>query len=113
MALQYKSEDEWTPCFDIPDVKMPSVAYLGFSAETGELSDNHDIVNVETRNLYDQTKANAQRERHQNARQKRAKEKQKGSWSWFLLKVVLFFVVCGGGYVGYTVWRSQKRSSRF
>ena len=31
---------------------MPNTAYLGFSAHTGELSDNFDIVKVETRNLY-------------------------------------------------------------
>ncbi|KAJ9639511.1 hypothetical protein H2199_006546 [Coniosporium tulheliwenetii] len=52
LELQYKSESTWTPCFDIPSVKIPSVAYLGFSAETGELSDNHDIISVQTKNLY-------------------------------------------------------------
>lgn len=114
LQLMYKSEDEWTPCFDIPDVKIPSVAYLGFAAETGELSDNHDIINVQTRNLYDQQKRNSQREATQSARQRKAKQKQTGSWTWFFLKVILFFVVCGGGYVGFTMYRAQqKRSSRF
>lgn len=114
LQLMYKSEDEWTPCFDIPDVKIPSVAYLGFAAETGELSDNHDIINVMTKNLYDSQKRNQQRQDSQSARQRTAKQKQTGSWTWFFLKVILFFVVCGGGYVGFTMYRAQqKRSSRY
>ena len=52
MDLMYKNEDEWTRCFQIPDIKLPSVSYLGFSAETGELSDSHDIISIDTKNLY-------------------------------------------------------------
>lgn len=115
LALQYKSEGEWTPCFDVPGVKIPSVSYLGFSAETGELSDNHDIISVETRNLYtvgnQQTKSGIGRDNAPKAKHKSSAKG--GSWAWFWLKVVLFFVVCGGGYVGFTIYRTQKRSSRF
>ncbi|KAL8737694.1 MAG: hypothetical protein Q9190_008085, partial [Brigantiaea leucoxantha] len=51
--LLYKSEDEWTECFETPGpLTLPSVAYLGFSAETGELHDNHDVISVETKNKY-------------------------------------------------------------
>ncbi|KAJ5042626.1 concanavalin A-like lectin/glucanase domain-containing protein [Bipolaris maydis] len=52
LEIQYKAEDEWTMCFEIPNFKVPPVAYLGFSAETGELSDNHDIAWVRSTNLY-------------------------------------------------------------
>ncbi|KAL8673013.1 MAG: hypothetical protein Q9168_002536, partial [Polycauliona sp. 1 TL-2023] len=33
--LMYKSENEWTECFETGPLTLPSVAYLGFSAETG------------------------------------------------------------------------------
>lgn len=57
LQLQYKSEGQWTECFSITPadgrpIKLPSTAYLGFSAHTGELSDNFDVIEVETRNLY-------------------------------------------------------------
>ena len=57
LELMYKQEDQWELCFQTNEPPtIPSVAYLGFSAETGELSDNHDIVNVFTKNLYDTKK---------------------------------------------------------
>ncbi|XMA19993.1 hypothetical protein WAI453_012784 [Rhynchosporium graminicola] len=45
LELQYKTDGVWELCFETKEPPMiPSVAYLGFSAETGELSDNHDII---------------------------------------------------------------------
>ncbi|CAB4378169.1 hypothetical protein RhiirA1_409752 [Rhizophagus irregularis] len=51
VKLQYKAWDQWEPCFTIPNVTIPSVAYLGFTALTGEVSDNHDIISVTTNNI--------------------------------------------------------------
>lgn len=35
--------DEWTNCVTLSDVKLPPIKYLGFSAETGDLSENVDL----------------------------------------------------------------------
>jgi len=119
LELQYKSEDSWELCFETNEPPMiPSVAYLGFSAETGELSDNHDLVSVATRNLYDTKGRDSTMSKPgkivSKADLKKASEKQGGGWTWFLFKIVLFFGVCGGGYAGFTAWRTQKgRSHRF
>ncbi|RIA79906.1 legume-like lectin family-domain-containing protein [Glomus cerebriforme] len=51
VKLQYKAWDQWEPCFTIPNATIPSVAYLGFTALTGEVSDNHDIISVTTNNI--------------------------------------------------------------
>lgn len=119
LELQYKQEDQWELCFESNEPPtIPSVAYLGFSAETGELSDNHDIISVNTKNLYDtknrpdnsakSPSATGGRQRDQ----KLGKEaKKSGSWSWFLFKVVIFLMLVAGGYVGYTAWRTQQRRS--
>jgi len=110
-------EGEWVPCFDIPNIKIPSVAYLGFSAETGELSDNFDIISVATKNLYSAAQAGSQRKKQEPGKQKVKGHdfsfSKGGSWSLFFLKVVLFLVVCAGAYVGYTIYRSARRNSRF
>ncbi|RHZ63320.1 hypothetical protein Glove_330g18 [Diversispora epigaea] len=51
VKLQYKEFDQWEPCFTIPNVTLPTVTYLGFSALTGDVSDSHDIVSITTNNL--------------------------------------------------------------
>lgn len=38
LDLQYKNVDQWVQCFNAPNVTLPQVAYLGFSAHCGELS---------------------------------------------------------------------------
>ncbi|KAI1333490.1 concanavalin A-like lectin/glucanase domain-containing protein [Xylariaceae sp. FL0016] len=114
LELQYKTEGEWQLCFETNEPPaIPPVTYLGFSAETGELSDNHDIVSIEAKNLYT-TGGSASRPSRGGGSTKSAKQKKSGSWSWFFFKVVVFFLVIGGGYVGYTAYRTnQKRSHRF
>lgn len=117
LDLQYKKEGEWTACFDVKDVKVPPVAYLGFSAETGELSDNHDIVNVSTKNLYQphgtNTGANSGSNNNNKGSKWSSQKKEGGSWTWFFLKFVIFGLVVTGGYVGFTAYRSHQRNSRF
>ncbi|CAG8502949.1 3043_t:CDS:2 [Ambispora gerdemannii] len=51
LKLQYKTWDQWEPCFTIPNVTLPTVFYLGFTALTGDVSDNHDIISITTNNL--------------------------------------------------------------
>jgi mannose-binding lectin 2 len=118
LELQYKAEDHWELCFETNEPPtIPSVAYLGFSAETGELSDNHDIISVSTKNLYDTKRADgsANRPGASKGKDKRPikQVEKKGSWGWFFFKLILFCGVLGGGYLGYTAWRAQKRSHRF
>jgi mannose-binding lectin 2 len=94
---------------------MPNTAYLGFSAETGELSDNFDIMTVETRNMYRAADPRGRQGGDVGSRRggRGKPEKTGGSWTWFFFKVILFFGLVGGSYVGYTMYRANKRNSRF
>ena len=116
MQLQYKSTDAWIDCFSLEStpelpLKMPNTAYLGFSAHTGELSDNFDIVSVETRNLYNPVAANTGRAQAAAARAsgRGRPDKKKGGWGWFFFKVLLFGGLVGGGYAGYTKYYKPKQ----
>ena len=110
VAIQYKNENEWTPCFSIANVKIPSVAYLGFSAETGELSDHHDIIGVEARNMYQPVGGTTDSGRNRGpSRKGRGGKTKGGGWGWFFVKLLLFVMVCGGAYVGYTMYRTNQR----
>jgi len=126
VELMYKREDEYTKCFEVEGVKLPNVAYLGFSAETGELSDNHDIIRVDTKNLYSPSGAtgspagskeysrnkagnSAARERKAQ-RAARDRDSEGGSWLWFIVRAVLVLGIIGGaGYFGYTAYRARRR----
>ncbi|KAF2751355.1 vesicular integral-membrane protein VIP36 precursor [Sporormia fimetaria CBS 119925] len=121
LDLQYKSENEWTNCFEIPDFKVPPVAYLGFSAETGELSDNHDIITVRTQNLYKHNsgsnkaaEAKAKGKSASSAKKPTSyKGEKKSSWTWTLFKFLLFGLGVALAYVAFTMWRANKRDHRF
>ena len=116
LDLQYKKADEWLECFTLGAVAIPSVAYLGFSAETGELTDNHDIVSVDVRNLYAQPDKEApQGSRRGSGRGRKQKMSGEGggSWGWMFFKVLMFFGLIGGGYAGYNFWRTRQRNKRF
>lgn len=125
LDLQYKKEDQWELCFETFEPPLiPSVAYLGFSAETGELSDNHDIIAVKTKNLYNANSKpdsnspkpgnSGKANRKDRSERKKNGGKKGGSWSWFLFKLLMFFVAVAGAYVGFTAWRAQqKKSHRF
>lgn len=119
LELQYK-KDEWTTCFDVKDPPtMPKIAYLGFSAETGELTDNHDIISIRARNLYMAPKSTgpqASKSKSWGGKANAAaygRRKKSGSWFWFFMKGLMFMAVVGGGYVGYTLYRSRRKTRRF
>ncbi|KAG5981596.1 hypothetical protein E4U55_002773 [Claviceps digitariae] len=118
LDLQYREEDEWTSCFvvDKPP-QIPNIAYLGFSAETGELSDNHDIISVATKNLYSSSgsSSSSQGAATTSGKSVHSDGSNHGgsSWAMFLGKILLFIMVLGGAYIGYTAYRAKNRTHRF
>ncbi|RCI15238.1 hypothetical protein L249_6468 [Ophiocordyceps polyrhachis-furcata BCC 54312] len=121
LELQYKVEGEWELCFETQQPPtLPNVAYLGFSAETGELSDNHDIISVSAKNLYNSPGAGGGHGDAASAQGKggqpihaRPSSREGGSWTWFFTKIMLLVLVVGGGYGGWTAYRAKNRSHRF
>ena len=119
LELQHKDAPNWVECFRLDSVTIPSVAYLGFSAHTGELSDHHEIIRVDTRNVYSPNVAKptsgADGGSAADTRQTPydTRPPKSGGLGWFFFKLILFFVVVAGAYAGYTFWKSQSRGSRF
>lgn len=42
----FEPGDDWTPCFTLKNVSLPEVPFLGFSALTGDVSDEHEYAVV-------------------------------------------------------------------
>ncbi|TKY88785.1 hypothetical protein EX895_002416 [Sporisorium graminicola] len=51
LQIHHTEWDHWESCFKLDNVTLPLNPYLGFSALTGDVSDNHDIVSVTTSNI--------------------------------------------------------------
>ncbi len=98
------------PLLRRPGHQAARVTYLGFSAETGELSDNHDIIKVETKNLYSPSGAAGTPKDYSKSayRPNQYAKKEGGGWGWFFLKFVIFGLVVTGAYVGFTVFRATE-----
>lgn len=43
VSTNIENRNEWKPCLQVNGVRLPTGYYFGASAETGDLSDNHDI----------------------------------------------------------------------
>lgn len=107
LELMWRIEDEFEPCFKAHDVVLPEQIYLGFSAHTGEVTDNHDIISVVTKSI-----APAAVE----AAPPSPKIVKKSNGSGVLS--VLFKFVCAGGlvgvlFVGYRFYDQRNRMKRF
>ncbi|KAL7901023.1 concanavalin A-like lectin/glucanase domain-containing protein [Trichoderma sp. SZMC 28014] len=120
LELQYKTVGDWTTCFEVDNPPaIPNIAYLGFSAETGELSDHHDIISVSSKNLYTNpaggpgSKGSPKNGYRGSKTNSNSSYHSGGSWTWFFTKIILFILVAGGGYVGFTIYRSRTKSHRF
>ncbi|OAT09978.1 lectin, mannose-binding 2 [Blastomyces gilchristii SLH14081] len=129
LDLQYKSDHSWTPCFTVEateqqSINIPTVAYLGMSAETGELSDNHDIISISTYSLYD--KAPEDKQTGSRGAGRKATQKSKtgkgsaysrsgddgtgaGGWFWFFFKIIMFLFLILAAYIGFTAFRASQR----
>ena len=44
--MDVENKNTWKECFSVDNVRLPTRYYFGFSAATGDLSDNHDIISV-------------------------------------------------------------------
>jgi len=55
----------------------------------------------------------AGRKTYKDAKRRGRKGKEGGGWGWFFVKIVAFGLAVGGGYIGWTKYRANKRHSRF
>lgn len=112
LELQLKEGEEWTLCFEKEDPPvLPSVAYLGFSAETGELTERHELIGATTKSLYfapgesrPGTAASRKRKPVVSAGQ------QKGGWGWWFFKFFLGVGGIGGAALGYREYQARQKN---
>ncbi|TFK50831.1 hypothetical protein OE88DRAFT_1630975 [Heliocybe sulcata] len=112
VKVQYRAWDEWTPCFTITGVTIPPTPFLGFSALTGAVSDNHDVISVTTSSAI-LSPLDKPRDKLRSSffgGRKGDSPSGSSSWSWFFVKLLLFAGACAGGWFG---WQQYQRKQRY
>lgn len=51
VSTDISGKNEWAQCFKVSGVQLPTGYYMGVSAATGDLSDNHDVISIKTYEL--------------------------------------------------------------
>jgi mannose-binding lectin 2 len=106
LELQYREDNSWTKCFSLRGIRLPKPAYLGFSAMTGEVTDNHDIIYVSTHEITSKPPVEAMPSQNYGTHAMHSE-----GMGWFL-KFVLFAGICGVAFVGYRMFQ-QQNNKRF
>lgn len=101
LLVHHSEWDHWESCFKLDNITLPVNPYLGFSALTGDVSDNHDVVSVTTSNIVyrNRTPQQLRDERMRHFPEKFGIKPKKKGWSF------------GGNTKGYSSDVSSGKSS--
>ncbi|KAJ1972209.1 hypothetical protein H4R34_005483 [Dimargaris verticillata] len=103
-------KDKWVDCFTVNDITLPSGLYLGFSAHTGEISDNHDLLWVKSETMDSKS---AESMRHgSGAAQPTFAGQATGSVLGFWFKLMVVGAICGMVFMGYRAY-AAKQNEKF
>ncbi|KAJ7579306.1 lectin [Mycena floridula] len=109
VKIQHKAWDDWSDCFYVEKPVLPVSPFLGFSAMTGDVFDQHDIISVSTHSAIVAAPEKAPNKLKAAGRIPGTS----GSWASFFFKLFLFGGVCGGGYYGWQEYQRRQRYSGF
>ncbi|KAI0001053.1 legume-like lectin family-domain-containing protein [Russula vinacea] len=46
VKIQWRGWEEWSDCFTLKDISIPTNPYIGLTAMTGDVTDAHDVISV-------------------------------------------------------------------
>jgi len=113
VKIQYKAWDDWTDCFTVEKVNLPTNPFLGFSAMTGDVSDAHDIISVTSYSAIlsqPDSPPNKHKKSSFFSSSPHVDGTSSGTWIGFFFKLFLLVGVIAGGYYG---WQEYQRRQRY
>ncbi|WVQ72960.1 hypothetical protein IAR50_002522 [Cryptococcus sp. DSM 104548] len=118
LKLQTRKVDEWKICFET-NVELPESPYIGFSAATGDVSDNHDIISVSTHSVtvkpeHRDIKQALGADANRSGKGRKADKSSGGGAGWFMfiLKFIGVIAFIAFGVAAFRTYNAQKRSKR-
>ncbi|KAG8964302.1 hypothetical protein FRC05_003852 [Tulasnella sp. 425] len=115
VLLQYKGWDEWTPCFEIKNISLPAMPYLGLTAITGEVHDAHDVISIASSSIVLNPPNLQIEEAPKKGRKSPFSASKEGEGSWFgtLFKLILLGGVVAAAYQVYVMYFLKGMNKRF
>ncbi|WWD19506.1 hypothetical protein CI109_103967 [Kwoniella shandongensis] len=124
LKLQTKKVNDWITCFE-SSIDLPESPYIGFSSATGDVSDEHDIISVNTFSVTlkseyrvaDQAAfaADTRSEGRSGKGRKVTKASSSGgaaSWFLFILKIIGALAFIAFAVAAFRTYNAQKKSKR-
>jgi len=123
LTIQFDVEGEniWSDCLDEEGVVLPTGLFLGMSAQTGDLSDNHDIISMKFYELDDEDddkdpseytllepNASGSQPDRDHVDDKPISTRRQTVMNWFIVFLVILAI---GSLVGYFVYQKHQRDS--
>ncbi|KAI9099882.1 legume-like lectin family-domain-containing protein [Phlyctochytrium arcticum] len=116
VAVKYETDGFFKDCFIVNNVTLPTTGYLGFTAHTGGVSDNHDIIKVVTKSITNPTyHQGVPLEQAKQAAAREAVLSSSSGFSHFLIVVLSiggFLAACYGIWVALRV-KEERSFKRF
>ncbi|KAJ2711007.1 hypothetical protein H4R19_003459, partial [Coemansia spiralis] len=107
--IQLQPKDKWINCFTMTNVTLPTGAFLGFSALTGDVSDSHDIISVRAESMRPEALKNYNFLSGMPGGAPAAAAAVVGASSLgFIFKLLLVAGVCGGLFVAYKKFAAES-----
>ncbi|TFY81362.1 hypothetical protein EWM64_g2654 [Hericium alpestre] len=106
VKLQYRGWDDWSDCFTVNGISLPDSPFVGMSAMTGDVSDNHDIISVST---YSAVLSAAEAPRN---KMRPFGSGAAASFTYTVFKLLAFVGVVAGAFLGYREY-SRRKSDPF
>jgi len=125
VSTDIDNQNVWKECFVVNNVKLPTNYFFGFSAATGDLADNHDIISVKVYQLdserkdekIDASQIVPQAESFAEPRDHVHDEHPSKVWTIFKwIFIIIFVIVLVVGLIFGVYWflnRQQRTKKRF
>lgn len=117
LQIQHEEWEKWTECFIIRNVTLPGTVYMGFSAHTGDVGDDHDIISVSSHNVvWHAPQPGASSRKRKGGTGNTGGRSNGGGVGVFLyamIKWLFFAVILVIGVIVFRGYRTKKSAKRF
>ncbi|KAG8801581.1 hypothetical protein FRC17_006608 [Serendipita sp. 399] len=105
VQVQYKGFNDWTDCFVIRNLSLPLNPFLGVTAQTGDVFDEHDVIAI---TAHSAKLASVQSPLTENTSSKGGKKSGGGGFFSTLLKLIFFGTIVAVGFVAFRAYQAKK-----